>query len=245
MPVKVEVLCGSVRDCIVAQAKGAHRIELNNATQLGGLTPSLGTLIEAKKHVNIPIVVMIRPRPAGFGYDSWEFSQMQIDAKHLLEAGADGIVFGFLNHDASVDDTRTRVMVHLAHSYGKEAIFHRAFDNVANPYTAIETLIDCGVDRVLTAGLANHVMDGLATLAKLQKQYGEAIQLLPGGGVEPKNIAAIINETKVDQIHGSFKEWVRDPLSDLYAHRNHQKEPDYFQVDPDVLETVMALVHHY
>lgn len=245
MAIKIEVLCGSVRDCIIAQEKGADRIELNNATQLGGLTPSIGTLLEAKNHVNIPIVVMIRPRPAGFCYDTWEFAQMQTDAKSLLEAGADGIVFGFLNADASVDIARTKVMVALAKHYGKEAIFHRAFDNVSDATQAIETLIDCGVDRILTAGLANHVMDGIQTLTTLQKQYGHAIQLLPGGGVDPSNLETILKETNINQLHGSFKEWVSDPLADLYANRNTHKENDYFQVDPEVLETVMTLAKNH
>lgn len=34
----------AVEYAIIAEKAGAHRIELNNATYLGGLTPSLGTI---------------------------------------------------------------------------------------------------------------------------------------------------------------------------------------------------------
>ncbi|WZU01639.1 hypothetical protein MGH68_00265 [Erysipelothrix sp. D19-032] len=66
MKIKVEVCAGSVQDCITAQAQGADRIELNNALFLGGLTPSVATLTEAKKHVAIPIITMVRAQAGWF-----------------------------------------------------------------------------------------------------------------------------------------------------------------------------------
>ena len=63
--ITVEVCCGSVDDCLLAEKLGADRIELNHALELGGLTPSLGTFLEAKRQVSLPICVMIRPRGAG------------------------------------------------------------------------------------------------------------------------------------------------------------------------------------
>ena len=43
--IKVEVCAASLEDCIKAERAGADRIELNQALHLGGLTPSLGSLI--------------------------------------------------------------------------------------------------------------------------------------------------------------------------------------------------------
>ena len=64
----IEVCCGSVDDVVEAERGGADRVELNSAIFLGGLTPSLGSIIEAKKRLNIPVMVMIRPRAGGFCY---------------------------------------------------------------------------------------------------------------------------------------------------------------------------------
>ncbi len=63
--VLVEICCGSLEDVIIAKKAGAHRVELNSNMFLGGITPSIGTIEEAKKLVDIPIMVMIRPRGAG------------------------------------------------------------------------------------------------------------------------------------------------------------------------------------
>jgi len=91
----VEICCGSIEDCAVAQKFPVDRIELNSAIELGGLTPSLGTLIEAKKATTLPICCMVRPRTAGFVYTEAQFQSMLYDAELLLKHGADGIVFGF------------------------------------------------------------------------------------------------------------------------------------------------------
>lgn len=235
MKTTIEVLCGSVKDCIIAMECKANRIELNNGTLLGGLTPSLGTLIEAKKHVDIPIVTMVRPRSGGFLYDEYEVAQMMLDARLLLEHGSDGIVFGFLDSERNIDKNRTQQFTDLAHQYGKEAIFHRAFDNVRDPYESIEFLIECGVDRILTSGLGDTVEDGMELLQELHEKYGHLIELLPGGGVSPDNIKDLVTKTGIHDIHGSFKEWVTDPTTSRYRDKDKVQEPDYFNVSPQEL----------
>src|SRR5690554_5032937 len=138
MKIIIETMCDSLRDCIVTEQTGANRIELNSGTHLGGLTPSLGLLQSAKDAVNIPIVTMIRCRMGGFVYNELELQTMKKDAQIMLENGADGIVFGFLNDDLTIDEEATLFFVELAHHYGKEAIFHRAFDRVIDPISRSE-----------------------------------------------------------------------------------------------------------
>ena len=148
--ITVEVCCGSVDDCLLAEKLGADRIELNHALELGGLTPSLGTFLEAKRQVSLPICVMIRPRGAGFDYTEIQFQAMLKDAELFIEHGADGLVFGFLNEDGSINEERTCQMVKAAR--GKEAIFHKAYDSTKNMEDSLKTLIRCGITRVLTSG---------------------------------------------------------------------------------------------
>ena len=70
--ITIEVCCASVDDAVRAFQAGIDRIELNSALFVGGLTPSLGTLIEARKRTDIPIICMLRPRAGGFAYSQLE-----------------------------------------------------------------------------------------------------------------------------------------------------------------------------
>ncbi len=210
----VEVCCGGIDDCLTAVECGCDRIELNSALELGGLTPSLAVLQEIKQKKNdIKVCCMVRPRGDGFCYSKQEFEIMKNDACILLENGADGIVFGFLNPDRTINKQWTKEMVALIHP--KEAVFHKAFDNTSNHFEAIEDLIDCGIDRVLTSGGANypHVEEGFGVLHRLIQDYGSQIQILPGGGVREHNVQEIIKQTGCSQIHMTAKEIKTDPSS--------------------------------
>ena len=90
--ITVEVCCGSVDDCLLAQKLGADRIELNHALELGGMTPSMGTFLEVKRQVSLPICVMIRPRGAGFDYTEAQFQVMLKDAELFIEHGAEAFM---------------------------------------------------------------------------------------------------------------------------------------------------------
>ena len=208
-----EVCAGSVQDCINAQLGGADRVELNSALHLGGLTPSLAMLKLVKEKTSLKVVCMDRPRAAGFCYDDVEIETMFEDAKILLENGADGISFGFLNSDATINVIETKKMVELIHQYQKEAVFHRAFDCVDDPMHAIKQLIDCGVDRILTSGLQPTALQGSSVIAKLQSEFGNQIELLAGSGINANNIRTLKEQTGIHQFHGSCKEWCKDPTT--------------------------------
>ena len=49
----VEVCCGSYYDALQASHGGASRIELNSALHMGGLTPSLATLLKVKEETDL------------------------------------------------------------------------------------------------------------------------------------------------------------------------------------------------
>lgn len=235
-----EVCAGSVQDCINAQLGGADRVELNSALHLGGLTPSLAMLKLVKEKISLKVICMDRPRAAGFCYDDVEIETMFEDAKILLENGADGISFGFLNSDATINVTETKKMVELIHQYQKEAVFHRAFDCVDNPMHAIKQLIDCGVDRILTSGLQPTAMQGTSVLEKLQSEFGDQIELLAGSGINANNIRALKEQTGLHQFHGSCKEWCKDPTTTVgnVSYAYHESD-DYDCVS---LEKVRSIV---
>lgn len=206
----LEICCGSFEDVKTAYENGADRVELNSALYLGGLTPSLANLICAKEQCEIPVVAMVRPRGGGFCYSAEEYQTMILDTKFLLEHGADGIAFGFLKEDQTLDTERTKEVIYLIHEQGRETVFHRAFDCVADQKKTIEQLIGLGADRILTSGGAPDVWSGRERLKQLQKEYGSEIEILAGSGVNENNVRELMTYTGVHQVHSSCRVWKKD-----------------------------------
>ena len=204
--ITIEICLGNIQDVEVLNKYPIDRIELNSALELGGLTPSLNTLIKAKKISNKKIVTMLRCRGGNFIYSEEEYEVMFLDAKLLLDNGADGIVFGFLNEDKTINIDKTSKMVNLIHSYNKEAIFHKAFDEVNDLDKSIQTLIDLGINRILTSGKENgdNILKGCLTINQLHDKYPN-IELLPGGGVRVNNIKDVVTIANTHQVHMTSK----------------------------------------
>ncbi len=194
----IEVCCGSVEGAFEAEKGGADRVELNSSLFFGGLTPSIGAVIEAKKRLNIPVIVMIRPRGGGFCYTEIEFAAMLEDARLAIEHGADGLVFGILTEDGAIDQKRNAELVRITGD--REAVFHRAFDVVPDPFKAIDQLVELGVKRILTTGQQDRVDYGLDLLKRLNDYSGGRIAILPGS-INKYNIRTILEKTGCREIH--------------------------------------------
>ena len=241
----IEICCGSVDDCITAQKANADRIELNHALEMGGMTPSLATLKLAKKHVNIPICCMVRPRGYGFNYTDLQYEVMKQEAKELIDAGADGIVFGFLNEDSTINVERTKEMVSIIKP--KEAIFHKAFDSTPDLEASLKTLIECGIDRVLTSGGAVYpnIIDGCKILGHLNDLYSHKIQILPGGGVRENNVVDVLKASKSNQVHMTSKHLVLDKSTQKRATvDNTDANHSYVAVDYNQLIAIMKKIEN-
>lgn len=203
----LEVCCGSFEDAMIASECGVKRVELNSALSLGGLTPSLGSLIMIKQYSDIEVVSMVRARAGGFCYTNYQYEQMLENLKLLLAYGTDGVSFGFLKEDRTVDVNRCQEFLENVRNEGRKATFHRAFDCTRNPYEAIEQLIKLGFDRLLTSGQETTAEEGIRLLADLQRQYGNEIEIIAGSGVNENNAEKIIKETGIKQIHSTCRGW--------------------------------------
>ena len=197
----MEVCCGIADDVIEAKKAGADRVELNSDLFHGGLTPTVGSLLVAKRETGMKIMTMIRPREGGFCYTEAEFAVAIEDTKQLLANGSDGLVFGFLHTDGTIDVKRTAILANLAYSAGKEAVFHRAIDVVPNWKQALDLLIDLNITRVLTSGQEADVSNGTETVREMIRYAAGRIQILPGAGITARNYQRIVAETGTDQIH--------------------------------------------
>ena len=242
----IEICCGSYEDALAAHRGGAKRIELNSALYLGGLTPSLGTLQLVKKNTDLKVIAMVRPRGAGFCYSEADFEVMKADAEILMENGADGIAFGCLDENGEIQEEQTKEIIDIIKKYHGEAVFHRAFDCVKDPYESMEKLIAMGVDRVLTSGLKAKAMDGMELIAKLQERYGKEIEILTGSGINASNALEIMEKTGISQVHSSCKGWVEDPtttgkeVSYSYAQGIHIN--DYDMVDEKLVREILERI---
>jgi len=209
MPILIEVAIATLADAQTAHQAGATRLELSSALQLGGLTPSLGTLQTIKSTIPLPIIAMLRPRPAGFVYSPSDFITMHRDAALLLESGAAGLAFGFLTSDRKLDIPRIAQFVKLITT--NQSVFHRAFDLVPNPLEALERLIDLGITRILTSGQKPAAAEGADLIQKLIERAAGRIEILPASGITPENAADLVAQTGATQLHGSFSEPREDP----------------------------------
>jgi copper homeostasis protein len=207
----LEICCGSAEDAIQAELGGADRVELCSALFLGGLTPSLGNLkVLRQRKGDTQIMAMVRPRAAGFCYSQIEMDIMERDAESLLAHGADGIVFGILRADRTIDLERCKQIRQLA-TATHQVVFHRAFDLVTDPIRALDELIDLNFTRVLTSGQKPSAPKGSTLIRKLVDHARGRIEILPGAGIREDNMRQLLAETGCKQVHATAFRQLDDP----------------------------------
>lgn len=195
----IEICATNIQSALAAQEGGAQRIELCDNLYEGGTTPSCATIKKAKELLNIPINVMIRPRGGDFLYNDMEFDVMWEDISICKEMGIHGVVFGLLLPDGNIDIKRTRQLVNYAQPLS--ITFHRAFDMTPDPYSALEQLIDCGINRLLTSGQKNKVTEGKDLIRSLIQKADGRIIIMPGSGINENNIKEIRDFTGAKEFH--------------------------------------------
>ena len=189
----------SLERAVAAERAGANRLELCAHLELGGLTPGLEFIRQVRSAVQIPIHVMIRPRPGDFVYTTREFAEMKQSISAIKTENAQGIVTGVLLPGHSVDTHRTRELVTLASPM--QVTFHRAFDETKDLAAALEDIVLTGAHRILTSGGADDAQSGAPVLRSLIQQAGNRIAILPGGGLFPGNIAEVARATGARELH--------------------------------------------
>lgn len=233
----VEVVGCSVEDGLAIERAGADRIELCAGIIAGGVTPSTGLLRSVKASCSLPVMAMVRPREGGFFYSESEFATMERELDELVAAGADGVVFGILLADGSIDRPR---MEKLRRRAGDLPVMcHRAFDVTPDPLAAIDALVDAGVDRVLSSGQTREILTGLPMLRRIMDHATGRIVVQPCEGIRANNVALVVDTLESSCIHfGPFVEAL-DPTSRLGT------EVDYghhMVVDEDAVRAVIELV---
>ena len=195
----LEIAVSTSERGLAVERAGAHRLELCEQLELGGVTPRLELVRHVRSAVQIPVHVLVRPRAGDFVYTSEEYSRMKEAIAALRSEGVQGIVTGILQPDGSVDIARTRELVELTSPL--KFTFHRAFDETPDLAKALEDVTLCGASHILTSGGAPDALQGASVLRKLIEQAGRHLTILPGGGIHSGNIAELASATMACELH--------------------------------------------
>jgi copper homeostasis protein len=204
--IKIEICAGSFEDVVTAcRYNEVDRLELNSHLEEDGLSIDHLTFDKIRAYTNKQLFCMVRNRPGSFQYTEEEKNAMRQEADYFLSHGADGIVFGCLNQDNTIDLPFTKQMIDLIHSSSAEAVFHKAFDQTPDYFTSAKALAQLHCDRILTSAGKPDCLTGATILHDLEEQYGDQIQILPGGGINSTNLSAILKQTGCTRFHMSLR----------------------------------------
>lgn len=219
---------------------GADRIELCANLAEGGTTASYGTLRQCRESfTNVQLYPIIRPRGGDFLYSDEEFSIMLRDVELCKELGCDGVVIGMLKANGELDKIRSARLVHAAYPMG--VTFHRAFDRCADPFVALEELVEMGCERILTSGQQPTVTEGVSVIKALQEKAEGRITIMPGSGLRKENIRWLAETTGCTEFHSSLRG--KQQSSMVFIHPGFAGSAESYQnnaIDPEDVRALRA-----
>jgi copper homeostasis protein len=165
---------------------------------------------------------------------------MKQDIKMCKEIGADGIVFGILKEDGTVDMKRCAELLKLASPM--KATFHRAFDTCPDFSAALENIISLGFERILTSGGEPTAFVGAKTIKRLIQQAAGRISIMPGGGITEQNVKQTALITGATEFHASARKPVDSKMQFRNAERVPEESRNEFGIERTDLKTVKNLV---
>jgi copper homeostasis protein len=202
-PVRLEVAVENAESVLAAVRGGAQRLEVCSSLADGGLTPGIGFVEWVRQTTAIPIHSMIRPRGGNFVYSAAELAIMEREIAAMRAAGADGVVLGVLTSCSHVDIKAVRRLAAAARPM--RVVFHRAFDLVADLGQALDDVIACGAEILLTSGGAPALELGLPMVNALVERAAGRIEIMGGAGVRLTNAEQLWAASSIDTLHASLR----------------------------------------
>ena len=200
MNYNLEICAFNIKDCIDISKFDISRIELCTNKKKGGLTPSKNSIIKSLK-LNIPIHPIIRPRGGNFLYNKTELRQMIESIKFCKNIGCHGVVFGILDKKNKINIKMCKKLKTFCGNMS--TTFHRAFDEIADPFDALESIIDLKFDRILTSGQKKNAKEGIKLITQLAERSKNRISIMPGSGIRSSNIDLFLKNKNINEIHTS------------------------------------------
>ena len=200
--IRLEICANGIKSLQNAMDGCAQCVELCECLEVGGVTPSFGTLAKAIDISFIPMRVLIRPRPGNYIYDEEEVEMMKTDIMLCKKLGFEGVVIGALNDKGELDVETIKAL--MGAGEGLKFTFHRAIDACVKPFEAVEKLIELGFDKILTSGGKPTALEGVPMIAEMQ---------LRG------NVKEILDMTGAVHCHASLAHWVPRFNEKLYPNQ--------------------------
>jgi copper homeostasis protein len=196
--IKLELAALTLDDLRLAEEGGADSVELLHNLAVGGLTPSLDLVREAREHARIRLHVMVRPTARDFIYTPDEIAQIVDAVGWFKQLGVDGIVFGAQTESGRLDvDLIARIAATAAPI---PLTLHRALDTCADPIGALQRLIGV-VSRVLTAGGAENAWQGRFRIREWVEKFGSHMRFVACGGIQLDQAAEIALASGAHELH--------------------------------------------
>ena len=197
-----EACVENVAECVLAEKRGANRLELCSDLANDGLTPSEELLDEVMAQVDIRIKAMVRPRAGGFLYSEDEVKQMAEEIAFFKSKGVYGVVFGVTTAENNLDIPVIKRLAQLAKPMN--VCVHKAIDTVNDTWADFQRLYNevPEVDAVLTSGGEPTAKDGAALLRKMTELGGDKLKVVVAGKVTNDNIDELFDLIGSPEYHG-------------------------------------------
>lgn len=197
----IELCVEDVDGVRIAAEEGVDRVELCRELWCGGLTPP-PEQVQAALAVAPPLGVQVLIREQA---DTFMLGAAQVDELcRIMEslrndgAGPLGFVVGAMTEEGEVDQGAAKQFREAA---GDSLLtFHRAFDLLEDQRESLELLIDIGFDCVLTTGGSPSTAN-TEQLRRLVRWADGRIQIIGSGGVRSGNVAEVVREGLLPQVH--------------------------------------------
>ena len=199
----LECCVDSVESAINAANGGASRLELCSNLIIGGTTPDVALVKEIRKHTDIRIHALIRPRFGDFFYTEHEMEIMKSQIRALREAGVEGVVIGVLDEEGNLDVPKMKEL--LQEASGLSVTLHRAFDMCRDPFQTLEEAIELGINTILTSGQKQTAWEGRELLCQLIDKAEGRIDIMAGAGIGASVIEQLLPVTGGTSYHMSGK----------------------------------------
>jgi len=210
---RIEVCAPNFEIAKAAAEAGANRLEICQALEVGGLTPSY-SFIEKACALDIPIRVLIRPRPGNFQYSVDEMEMMLKDIEICERLGAEGVVIGALDEENKIDLGSNRIFKESSESL--KFIFHRGIDLVgAKGFKDLDRL---KFDGALCSGHLDGLDHGIEQMTEYSNLELNNFEIVAGGGLNKMNLSQLLG-LNVNAIHFSCQKKIGGSES-VYAFKH-------------------------